>query len=198
MGAGAMAYNARAKERTCGSASERRGSRRQCGIEKADLGAGQAEDGLRRVHRGRAQARQLARRVARAADELFEMAGAADEAGRGETRRRRGPRFRSVVRGQCGYTQWLNTPFQGLGATSRRRDVPRQREMYTDRRSPLWGSHLVLNVHDELIAELPRGPRARGRRADGLDHARDRNRVPARPRPSHRSRARDLASCRRA
>ncbi|WP_240356121.1 hypothetical protein [Myxococcus eversor] len=28
------------------------------------------------------------------------------------------------------------------------------REMYADRRSPLWGSRLVLMVHDELVAEL--------------------------------------------
>ncbi|NRD67102.1 DNA polymerase I, partial [Corallococcus exiguus] len=28
------------------------------------------------------------------------------------------------------------------------------REMYTARRSPLWGSRLVLMVHDELVAEL--------------------------------------------
>lgn len=61
-----------------------------------------------------------------------------------------------VKRGKCGYTQWLNTPFQGLGAAATKRAMWLVcREMYTDRSSPLWGSRLVLNVHDELIAEVP-------------------------------------------
>lgn len=61
----------------------------------------------------------------------------------------------NIMRTQVGYTQWLNTPFQGLGAvltTQAMRKI--SREMYTDRNSPLWGSRLVLNVHDELIGEL--------------------------------------------
>jgi hypothetical protein len=62
----------------------------------------------------------------------------------------------SLVRGQCGYTQFLNTPFQGLGARVVKDAQWRiSREMHTDPRSPLFGSHLVLNVHDELVAELP-------------------------------------------
>ena len=61
-----------------------------------------------------------------------------------------------VRRGQCGYTQWLNTPFQGLGAAATKASMWRiSREMYTKPESPLWGSRLVLNVHDELIAEMP-------------------------------------------
>lgn len=60
-----------------------------------------------------------------------------------------------VVRGKCGYTQWLNTPFQGLGAAATKRAMWLvAREMYTDRESPLFGSRLALNVHDELIAEM--------------------------------------------
>lgn len=62
----------------------------------------------------------------------------------------------NVVRGKCGYTQWLNTPFQGLGAAATKRAMYLvSREMYTDRSSPMWGSYLVLNVHDELISEVP-------------------------------------------
>ncbi|TSC23281.1 DNA polymerase [Corallococcus sp. Z5C101001] len=61
----------------------------------------------------------------------------------------------NILRGGCGYTQWLNTPFQGLGAVGAKLATWRvSREMYTDRRSPLWGSRLVLMVHDELVAEL--------------------------------------------
>jgi DNA polymerase-1 len=61
----------------------------------------------------------------------------------------------NVLRAGCGYTQWLNTPFQGMGAvltTQAMRKI--SREMYCERSSPLWGSRLVLNVHDELIAEI--------------------------------------------
>ncbi|NTX65957.1 DNA polymerase I [Myxococcus sp. CA051A] len=61
----------------------------------------------------------------------------------------------NILRGGCGYTQWLNTPFQGLGAVGAKLATWRvSREMYSDRHSPLWGSRLVLMVHDELVAEL--------------------------------------------
>lgn len=61
----------------------------------------------------------------------------------------------NILRGLCGYTQWLNTPFQGLGAVGAKLATWRvAQEMYTNRRSPLYGSRLVLQVHDELIAEL--------------------------------------------
>lgn len=74
----------------------------------------------------------------------------------------------NVTRGKCGYTQFLNTPFQGLGAAATKRAMWLiSREMYTDRTSPLWGSRLVLNVHDELIGEHPedRAPEAGDRLA---------------------------------
>ncbi|TQF12495.1 DNA polymerase I [Myxococcus llanfairpwllgwyngyllgogerychwyrndrobwllllantysiliogogogochensis] len=61
----------------------------------------------------------------------------------------------NILRGGCGYTQILNTPFQGLGAVGCKRAMWRvSREMYVDRSSPLYGSRLVLMVHDELISEL--------------------------------------------
>ncbi|WP_421536750.1 DNA polymerase [Myxococcus fulvus] len=61
----------------------------------------------------------------------------------------------NILRGACGYTQILNTPFQGLGAVGCKRAMWRvSREMYVDRNSPLYGSRLVLMVHDELISEL--------------------------------------------
>ncbi|AKF85847.1 DNA polymerase I [Myxococcus fulvus 124B02] len=61
----------------------------------------------------------------------------------------------NILRGACGYTQILNTPFQGLGAVGCKRAMWRvSREMYVDRSSPLYGSRLVLMVHDELISEL--------------------------------------------
>ncbi|QDE72554.1 DNA polymerase I [Myxococcus xanthus] len=61
----------------------------------------------------------------------------------------------NILRGGCGYTQILNTPFQGLGAVGCKLAMWRvSREMYVDRRSPLYGSRLVLMVHDELISEL--------------------------------------------
>lgn len=72
------------------------------------------------------------------------------------------------VRGQCRYTQWLNTPFQGLGGDLAKDATWRvSREMYVDRKSPLYGSRLVLMVHDELIAELSeaRAPEAAERMA---------------------------------
>lgn len=60
------------------------------------------------------------------------------------------------VRGRCGYTQWLNTPFQGAGGDGTKAAMWRiAEESYTDRRSPLWGSRTILNVHDELLTEHP-------------------------------------------
>jgi DNA polymerase-1 len=61
----------------------------------------------------------------------------------------------NVKRGKCGYTQWLNTPFQGLGAvlcTEAMRAI--SKETYLERSSPLYGSRIVLNVHDELVLEI--------------------------------------------
>ncbi len=61
-----------------------------------------------------------------------------------------------VVRGKVGYTQWLNTPFQGLAAAAMKRALWIVcREMYDARwASVLFGSRLLLQVHDELISEL--------------------------------------------
>lgn len=60
------------------------------------------------------------------------------------------------VRGGCGYTQWLNNPFQGAGGDGMKAAMWRiQEAAYTDRRSPLWGSRVFLNVHDELLTEHP-------------------------------------------
>lgn len=60
-----------------------------------------------------------------------------------------------VTRGKCGYTQWLNDPFQKLGAAATKRAMwIVSREMHTRPQSPLYRQHLVLNVHDELIAEF--------------------------------------------
>jgi DNA polymerase I len=86
----------------------------------------------------------------------------------------------NVSRGKCGYTQWLNTPFQGLGAAATKRAMWFVcKEMYLGysehwnpeehggELSPLYGSRLVLNVHDELLAEMPeeRAPEAGDRLA---------------------------------
>jgi DNA polymerase-1 len=60
------------------------------------------------------------------------------------------------VRGGCGYTQWLNNPFQGAGGDGMKSAMWRiAQECYTDRRSPLWGSRPILQVHDELLTEHP-------------------------------------------
>lgn len=64
--------------------------------------------------------------------------------------------FSKRIRGGCRYTQWLNTPFQGLGG-----DIAKAAlwqvclECYTDESSPLYGSRPVLFVHDEIICEHP-------------------------------------------
>lgn len=62
----------------------------------------------------------------------------------------------NLVRGKCGYTQWLNTPFQALLAIATKRAMWLiSREMYTKRDSPLFRSRLLLQVHDELLSEMP-------------------------------------------
>lgn len=73
-----------------------------------------------------------------------------------------------IIRGRCGYTQFLNTPFQGLGARVVKAAMWKvTREMLTDRKSPLFGCHMPLQVHDELVAEMPldRAPEAADRMA---------------------------------
>lgn len=75
----------------------------------------------------------------------------------------------NVKRGDCGYTQYLNTPFQGLLAVATKRAMYLVvKEMYAQPDSALFGSRLVLNVHDELIAEMPeeKAPEAGDRMAE--------------------------------
>lgn len=60
------------------------------------------------------------------------------------------------VRGGCTFTNGANTIFQGLAADIAKRALWLvAREMYTDPNSPLWGSRIVVFVHDEIIAEHP-------------------------------------------
>lgn len=60
------------------------------------------------------------------------------------------------VRGECSYTQWLNNPFQSaLGDAVKAAMWRVEEESKTDRRSSLWDSHEVLNIHDELWTEHP-------------------------------------------
>lgn len=60
------------------------------------------------------------------------------------------------IRGDCGYTEACNTLFQGLAADGAKLALFRiVREMYTDRKSPLFGSRMVAFIHDEFLAEVP-------------------------------------------
>lgn len=62
------------------------------------------------------------------------------------------------IRGGCAFTDGANTMFQGLLA-----DITKQAywvataESLTDRGSPLWGAYFPVDMHDELIAEIPEG-----------------------------------------
>jgi hypothetical protein len=83
---------------------------------------------------------------------LFQKAGSLTKGGRVECTVFGSNR----VRGGCGYAQWLNTPFQGAGGDGTKAAMWKiAEESYTDRRSPLWGSRIILNVHDELLTEHP-------------------------------------------
>lgn len=66
------------------------------------------------------------------------------------------------VRSGCGYSQWLNSPFQGAGGDGMKRAMWRiQEAAYADRHSALWGSRVILNIHDELWIEFPDSPQQR-------------------------------------
>ena len=66
------------------------------------------------------------------------------------------------VRGGCGFSQWLNNPFQGAGGDGMKAAMWKiQEDQYTNRRSPLWGSRIILNIHDELWIEFPDEPQRR-------------------------------------
>jgi DNA polymerase-1 len=176
MGAGAMAYNARSKDdvRFCLTT----GIAEQCGLEKREVWV----QGKRKMVC--AACIDVSRKLGHSwlaawpeQAELFRMAGNETNAhGVADVV----VPVSNRIRGECSYTQWLNTPFQGFGADLVKDAMWRiSREMHTDRRSPLWGQHLVLNVHDELIAEFELDVAPEAGRPHGEDHARHRMRVAA-------------------
>ena len=60
------------------------------------------------------------------------------------------------IRGNCSFTQFCNTLFQGLvadGAKAALFEV--SKACYTDTQSPLWGSRPIAFLHDEIILESP-------------------------------------------
>jgi DNA polymerase I-like protein with 3'-5' exonuclease and polymerase domains len=60
------------------------------------------------------------------------------------------------VRGMCGYSDGLNTLFQGLVADGVKTALFNLAlECYVDVNSPLYGSRPVFVVHDETIVEVP-------------------------------------------
>jgi DNA polymerase-1 len=151
MGAGAMAYNAREKDsiRFCLTT----GAAAVCGLEKEQI----------RV-RGKdkpicSQCLSIAKKLGYdwleawpEQKELARLAGLATETGDALVT----VPYSNRVRGGCRYTQWLNTPFQGLGG-----DLAKDAlwnvsfECYVDTGSPLYGSRVVMFVHDEIICEHP-------------------------------------------
>lgn len=157
MGAFAMAYNARSKDgvRFCLSLKQLE----RCGSEGFVEGVVRAQK--KRVCAVCVSiAKDLGRKWLDAwpeQDELFDMAGRLQR----QWKEYGGPSVliygSNIRRGRVTYSQWLNSPFQGMGGHAvKRATYLIQREAHTDRRSPLWGSHLVLNVHDELVGEHPR------------------------------------------
>lgn len=151
MTGGTLVYNARAKDRVSFCLLAKRAEK--CGVERV----------LATVQR---KPKMLCRVCVEVAKELDEKWLAAWPEQRDLQRRAKALTYgggladvripgAEILRGSCGYTQILNTPFQGLGAVGCKLGMWRiSREMYCDRRSPLWGSRLVLQVHDELISEL--------------------------------------------
>ena len=60
------------------------------------------------------------------------------------------------IRGGLDFCNGANTLFQGLAADGAKHALWQvSREAHTDPSSPLWGSHPVIFVHDEIISELP-------------------------------------------
>lgn len=164
LGAGGMAFNAREKDgvRFClllGRAS-------QCGTRTVDVFAKGKSKKVCAVCV--AVAKELGDAWLEAWPEQAELFAMAGRLTQGDTTVAVEVPGSRRVRGACRYTQWLNTPFQGLGGDLAKDATWRvSREMYVDRKSPLYGSRLVLMVHDELIAELPeeRAPEAAERMA---------------------------------
>jgi hypothetical protein len=61
-----------------------------------------------------------------------------------------------LLRGDCTYTAACNCYFQGLAAHGAKRALYRVlRAAYNEPESPFFGSHPVMFVHDEIIAEVP-------------------------------------------
>lgn len=59
-------------------------------------------------------------------------------------------------RGDCGFTDACNTPFQGLGADLAKRCTVRiGRACYADENSPLFSCRLINFIHDEWLLEIP-------------------------------------------
>jgi len=62
------------------------------------------------------------------------------------------------IRGDCTFTSGCNTLFQGLTADGAKRAIYEvSKECYLDKDSPLYGSHPVAFIHDEIIIETPLG-----------------------------------------
>jgi len=60
------------------------------------------------------------------------------------------------IRGDCHFTSGCNTFFQGLTADGAKRALYEvAKECYTAPESPLYGSHPVAFIHDEIILETP-------------------------------------------
>lgn len=151
MGAAAMAFNARTKDgvRFCLLA----GRAKVCGESKQEV---RVQGKLKRVCTLCVQiAKELGEKWLRAWPEqglLFQKAGRLTQGNRRIEVEVFGSRR---VRGDCGYTQYLNTPFQGAGGDGCKAAMWRIAETeYGNPRSPLWGSRTCLNVHDELFFEF--------------------------------------------
>jgi DNA polymerase-1 len=69
--------------------------------------------------------------------------------------------FSNRWRGGCHYTACANTFFQGLGADAAKRATYLvSRACYVEQNSPLFGSRIVNQVHDEIILETDDSPKA--------------------------------------
>lgn len=153
LGAGGMAYNAREKDgiRFCVSV----------GLQTEE----QCRTGVKRAAKVKGKVKQICARCFDLSNtwgkawlnawpeqkELFRRASLATERGDVDVL----IPGSEIIRGKCGYSKWLNNPFQGIGGTIAKDWTWRvSEEMHTDASSALWGSHLNLMVHDELIGEL--------------------------------------------
>jgi DNA polymerase-1 len=151
-GGGAIAYNAKVKDNVRLCLSLQRAER--CGVDRVPVRIGKK---VKRVCRVCVEVgNELREKWLQAWPEqkmLFDMANRLTKGGRTAEVEVFGSRR---VRGKCRYTQWLNTPFQGAGGDGMKRAMWKiSEEAYTNRRSPLWGTRFVLQVHDEGVFEFP-------------------------------------------